>query len=312
MVCGHKWREIANPSLVAAAFGFFSSPYATTQPSSTSLGLLAAGKFLVVRLSLHNTYNSQGGCMSRDLLLVTSDADLSSAARSTGARWITEVAPDPFTCKLTDASLADLGRFPDMVRLSLAGTGVTDAGLEQIGKLTTLQVLRLEGTRTGDTGVGHLEGLTGLVELYLNDTDVTDDGMLSVGLLTSLQVLSLSATCLGNDALENIEDLRDLRKLWLRSTNVNSLGLDRLRRFRKITDLDLSWTKVGDNGMRRVARFVRELEWLDLSHTRVSDTGLVPLKALLKLKKLLTEATHVTNAGRQQLAAELGLADLNG
>ena len=86
MVCGHKWREIANPSLVAAAFGFFSSPYATTQPSSTSLGLLAAGKFLVVRLSLHNSYNSQGGCMSRDLLLVTSDADLSSAARSS-SKW---------------------------------------------------------------------------------------------------------------------------------------------------------------------------------------------------------------------------------
>ena len=55
-------------------------------------------------------------------------------------------------------------------------TGVTDAGLAHLQHLTGLRELYLQETQVTDAGLAHLQRLTGLRVLYLHNTRVTDAG----------------------------------------------------------------------------------------------------------------------------------------
>lgn len=72
--------------------------------------------------------------------------------------------------ELRDDWLADLGVFPKLTGLGLAGTGVTDAGLE------------------------HLAALAGLETLTLNDTAITDSGLAKLARCRKLRVLDVRGT----------------------------------------------------------------------------------------------------------------------
>lgn len=74
----------------------------------------------------------------------------------------------------TDADLAVVRSFDELVVLILTGTRVTD---NHVKKLTGLRDLRLSGTSITDAGLDHLTELTDLRTLELNDTAVTDQAV---------------------------------------------------------------------------------------------------------------------------------------
>ena len=76
-----------------------------------------------------------------------------------------------------DAEMADVARFPNLVRLRLDGTRVTDAGMAHVRTLQHLEYLNLHGTRVGDAGLTHLAGLRNLRALYLWQSAATPAGV---------------------------------------------------------------------------------------------------------------------------------------
>jgi uncharacterized membrane protein len=76
-----------------------------------------------------------------------------------------------------DAEMADIARFPNLVRLRLDGTRVTDLGLAHMRALQHLEYLNLHGTRVGDAGLRHLAGLRNLRALYLWQSAATPEGI---------------------------------------------------------------------------------------------------------------------------------------
>ena len=76
-----------------------------------------------------------------------------------------------------DAEMADVARFPNLVRLRLDRTRVTDAGIAHVRTLQHLEYLNLHGTRVGDAGLMHLAGLRNLRALYLWQSAATAAGI---------------------------------------------------------------------------------------------------------------------------------------
>src|SRR4051812_37997786 len=62
---------------------------------------------------------------------------------------------------------------PDMVVVSLAGTGVTDDDLRLFDSFPHVQVLDLSETAVGDHGLSHLAKLPALEELIVVDTPIS-------------------------------------------------------------------------------------------------------------------------------------------
>lgn len=90
--------------------------------------------------------------------------------------------------ELRDAWLADLGVFPKLTGLGLAGTGVTDAGLE------------------------HVAALAGLETVTLNDTAITDAGLAKLARCPKLRVLDVRGTRVSAAALAELQTrLPDLK-----------------------------------------------------------------------------------------------------
>lgn len=100
--------------------------------------------------------------------------------------------------ELRDAWLADLGVFPKLTGLGLAGTGVTDAGLE------------------------HVAALAGLETLTLNDTAITDVGLAKLARCPKLRVLDVRGT--RSSAVALVELQKQLPELKL-ATDVSAATL---------------------------------------------------------------------------------------
>ncbi|HUG96248.1 MAG TPA: hypothetical protein VMJ94_01795, partial [Nitrososphaera sp.] len=64
--------------------------------------------------------------------------------------------------KVTDADLAMLKAFPDLIRLDLTTTSITDAGLIHLKGLTKLEWVGLARTKVTDKGLENLQGLVNL------------------------------------------------------------------------------------------------------------------------------------------------------
>ncbi|HEV7222461.1 MAG TPA: leucine-rich repeat domain-containing protein [Pirellulales bacterium] len=67
--------------------------------------------------------------------------------------------------------------FNEIKYIALYRSKDTDAGLAHLQGLTSLQRLYLDNTQVTDAGLTHLHGLTSLQGLYLDNTQVTDAGL---------------------------------------------------------------------------------------------------------------------------------------
>ena len=100
----------------------------------------------------------------------------------------------PFT-EVGDAGLVHLKGLTDLRQLSLQGDSITDEGLDAIWKeLTNLEVLDLDRTRVNGKGLAQLKGLKRLVRLSLRGAPVDDAALKHLQGMTGLRELFLDDT----------------------------------------------------------------------------------------------------------------------
>ena len=110
---------------------------------------------------------------------------------------------------------------------------ITDAGLAHIETLTSLTELSLDNTGISDAGIAHLKGLVNLRKLTLVHTKVTGDGLVHLKDLKNLKTLSLMTTDVTDDGLVNLKGLSKLEWLFLDSTGITDAGLVHLGRLKQ-------------------------------------------------------------------------------
>jgi hypothetical protein len=194
-----------------------------------------------------------------------------------------------------------------------SGRELADADLAHLEGLTKLQDLSLNNTEITDAGLAHLKGLTKLKKLNLGSCrGITDDGLVHLKGMTGLEDLNLSGTNSGLDGgLAHLKGLTKLKELWLSTAKkVTDVGLAHLKGLTNIETLALEATKTTDAGLVHLKGLTR-LQYLYLSGTKVTDAGLVHLKGLTELKELKLEYIKVTDAGVKKLQQALPNCDIS-
>jgi len=79
--------------------------------------------------------------------------------------------------RLTDATLARIGRLTKLIELSLGGQKISDAGLKNLAGLDQLRSLDLVETEITDAGLEHLKALPNLRSVDLSKSKVTAQGV---------------------------------------------------------------------------------------------------------------------------------------
>lgn len=79
--------------------------------------------------------------------------------------------------RITDRSLATVGRMKRLTRLDLRQTAVTDRGLKSLTGLKELRSLNLYGTSITDKGLAHLSDMKSLERITVWETKVTEAGV---------------------------------------------------------------------------------------------------------------------------------------
>ena len=130
--------------------------------------------------------------------------------------------------RASDAVIAHIRRFPDLVHLGLMGPNVTDAGVSRLTLLKQISSLGLSNAHVSDTGLAGLAGLTSLEELTLDGTDITDAGLANLKALKKLSYLSLRKTEVSDAGASPPQGLANLRLLDLEGTRVTEAGITEL------------------------------------------------------------------------------------
>jgi hypothetical protein len=90
--------------------------------------------------------------------------------------------------------LADLKAFPQLRRLSLAGTPTTDLWLEWLEDVNQITWLNISHTKVSSTGIQYLRKMVNLEELNLEQTLVEDHGLMELKGCKKLKHIYLDGT----------------------------------------------------------------------------------------------------------------------
>ncbi len=112
--------------------------------------------------------------------------------------------------------------------------------------------VRLHEAQDIDAMLMHLQGLTQLQWLWLDNPKVTDAGLVHLRALCQLRHLDLANTQVTDAGLVHLEGLRQLEWLWLVNTKVSDAGLVHLRGLSRLRWLDLCNTRVTPEGAKRL------------------------------------------------------------
>lgn len=132
--------------------------------------------------------------------------------------------------------------------------GVTNESLAQLKRLPQLRRLHLRDSGVTDEGLVHLRGLTELEELTLECPAVTDAGLIHLRDLHNLRLLSLEGTQVTGAGLEHLAKHSQLRKLYLSDSQLTDEGLEQLANFDQLATLTLSKTQVTGEGVERLRK----------------------------------------------------------
>ncbi|HET6879959.1 MAG TPA: hypothetical protein VFI31_07380 [Pirellulales bacterium] len=75
----------------------------------------------------------------------------------------------------------------------------------------------------------HLEGLTSLEFLYLNNTQVSDAGLIHLRRLSGLRAIDLQGTRITDAGLDHLQGITNPQWIWLDHSQVTNTGVARLR-----------------------------------------------------------------------------------
>jgi hypothetical protein len=85
-------------------------------------------------------------------------------------------------------------------------------------------------SRVTDADLRHLQALSDVEAINLNNTGITDDGLRHLGSLTQLRSLSLESTAITDNGLTHLSDLKNLEYLYLDRTSITDAGVKHLMR----------------------------------------------------------------------------------
>jgi hypothetical protein len=197
--------------------------------------------------------------------------------------WLGNVLRDDSLVRITEVDL-----FPD---------STPDAVLVHLQGLSQLHALSLDNTEVNDATLVHLQRVSQLQYLSLSGTKVTDAGLVHLQGLSQLQALWLERTQVTGAGLANLQGLEQLRHLWLDSSNVADGGLVHLQRLSQLQTLSLDNTRVTDAGLVHL-HGMSQLGWLRLGRTKVSDEG------VRKLQQALPNCTIDTGTRNKKTATK--------
>lgn len=212
--------------------------------------------------------------------------------------------PDEFRARLaecnlagsniTNAGLAEVARFPNLVRVDLTGcANITEAGLVALEDLQHLEVLLLERCAVSNDGVNHLRKLTNLKVLNLNQTAISDVGLARLAPLSRLEELSINSTKVNGSGFRKVPWAATLRVLKAAATSVG-LELNALKGYRNLEELNLYRAQVSDQTVAALKGFSK-LRVLHLGENGLSDVGVRKLTGLTGMEDLSINGNLVSN-----------------
>jgi len=203
--------------------------------------------------------------------------------------------------KVGNDELKLLKGFTRLEALNLNYTSVTDAGLLHLNGLTNLRALFLTGDMT-DAGLKHLSGLRNLVDICLSEK-VTADGFKVLLRYRKLRCVRLKVPKDAEAGLRLLKELPALRMLDF-ADNLTDSGLKLIGQITQLERLDIeSCRQITNEGLKSLKKLIN-LRELHLS-SRIGDPGLVHLKNLEKLKKLVAFSSRITERGIARLRQSL-------
>ena len=185
-------------------------------------------------------------------------------------------------CKqLTDAEMWRLARLRHLIQLDAASTPITDAGLVHLENLTTLQNINLQEAGNGG---------------------VTDAGVAALSNLTNLKVLGLHNQPITTRAFEHLRGCKQIQRLYIQMTRINDESLRVMAQsFPQLELLQANSNDITDEGVRHLLT-LPHLSFLNLSRTSISDAAIEVLAGLPELRHLQVNSTACSFNGLSPLA----------
>ena len=173
-----------------------------------------------------------------------------------GAKWNdlnlkTSEPPAWFVALKQTGAEMQTGSDGKVISIAFRGNRFTDSELVHLQGLTDLKFLNLNDTRVTDTGLAHLKGLTSLQALYVGSR-ITDVGLTHLQGLTSLKSVGLNSNQITDAGLDHLQGLTSLESLFLQGPHVTDDGLERLKGLTSLKSLSLRGTQVTDDGKKEL------------------------------------------------------------
>jgi len=186
----------------------------------------------------------------------------------------------------------DLGVFNELPRLDtveIVAAGISDEGLAHLEKLTRLRRLVLQDTQVTSKGLHRLKSLP-LQQLVMGGEATSSDILDCLGSLKSLKKLALYDAPVTDGSLKNLKHVPELEHLYLEKCQITEEGFREVAHLKKLKIIELLDLNVGDAGIEQLAK-LSSLREVDLEKLPITDQGLRALAQLPHLRRL-----HVTHA----------------
>lgn len=224
--------------------------------------------------------------------------------------------------KLGAAEFAAIGQLKSLKSLTLYGSckGLTDETLAHFAGLAALEELGTDGIQVTDAGLKHLANLPNLrtasfFHIAFPDKGFTGAGFAALKSLPKLERLTVAGTPFNDRGMAAVAELAQLKEFRTWHTYQTQAGNEHLLKLTGLRSLMLGqrlrqWNgkpnplSIDDTTLATLAK-LKSLETLSLDEVRLTHAGLVQLKALPNLKKLILQRTDVPEAELAKLRADL-------
>jgi Leucine-rich repeat (LRR) protein len=233
-----------------------------------------------------------------------------------------------------DEGLASLAGMTKLRKLWARDTRLTNKTLAVIGKLRELEQLDIGGAEITEAGLAHLAGLTRMKKLDILGANVTDSGLDHLMAMSALESLNLYRTKVSNAGLEKLKAFRKLQKVDLRYTRSTRAGVANLRASLPKAEFLFADSSVQQASAKSepkdltresdgvVAAWVKSLGGktriengalveVNLSGSAATDDDLKNLSGRSTIRKLVLDGTEIGDLGMQQVGSLSGLEELS-